>query len=332
MSTQSSAGYTPRGYPWGLVAALVASAILLLAGNPSSTTVYAEEIRLSGMPKPMTQYYRMTTEMFRWEPSGKRTLHEVYDLWIEYASQRQGQDDRVTCRRFTYRVGEIAPVPLPSLQDWSYTFRNTPADSGDSIPIFGIDQSKFDKLADANGHLLEMSVAYAVFNAFVDFHSFGQVLGHRTDKGNGIQDLHTIGQSILHASAYSEPPISLGNTVGKGSFFRNGAMTLELKGLTQVDGRRCALVGYDSGGSMIKMYLKPAPQVTLEMNGGSHYLGDIYIDLRTQWVRKATLVEFVVSETSGAVLPQKMHSVSERRLLLRALNKEEFQKSRQTKE
>jgi hypothetical protein len=39
------------------------------------------------------------------------------------------------------------------------------------------------------------------------------------------------------------------------------------------------------------------------------------------------MTEIVVTETSGAVLPQKLASVIERRLLLRAVGKQDFEAS-----
>jgi hypothetical protein len=101
-------------------------------------------------------------------------------------------------------------------------------------------------------------------------------------------------------------------------------VTLALKGTSVVDGRRCALVGYDSGDASLSMTLQPAPQVVLEMHGSSHFFGDLEVDLATQSLREATLAEFVVQETSGDVLPQKIRTVVERKLVLRELSREEF--------
>jgi hypothetical protein len=311
---------------------LAASGIALAAllGGPSLAAGQdlTREIRLSGDPDPTTHYYRMTTEVVGIEPDGRRKAPEVYDLWLEYAPRPGAGGDLVTCRRFTVGLSALPAVTLPSLENWSYAFRPGHDGLDERGFIFGIDQARFEGLADARGEVLPLPGAYAVFNAFADFHSFGQVFARRTSEGKGIQDLHTIGQTVLHASAHSEPPISLGAMVAKGSSFKNGAITLELKGLSLVGGRRCALIGYDSGDSALRMTLKPMPQVTLEILGGSHYTGDLYVDLETQWLLKATLTEFVVSETSGAALPQKLASVIERRLLLRALGRAEFEASR----
>jgi hypothetical protein len=302
----------------------VALAVLVVSARSSSGADPLREVRLTGDPAPTVHYYRMTTEVIAVEPDGKRKSPEVYDLWLEYAPKPGAAGDLITCRRFTVRLGDKPAVALPSLENWSYTLRLTPSGLDERGFIFGIDQEKFERLETANGEVLPTTAAYPVYNAFVDFHSFGQVFALRTTDGPGIQDLHTIGQKILHAAAHSEAPVSLGKRVEQGSFFKNGAVTLELKGLSSVGGRRCALLGYDSGDSSFKMILKPVPQVAVETNGSSHYMGDLYLDLETQWLLKATLAEFVVAETSGAVLPQKVHSTIERRLLLQALSQQEF--------
>ena len=310
----------------GRVMGLTLGALLAVAGASAGSDVLGG-IHLTGDPEPTVHYYRMTSEVISIAPDGQRAKPDVYDLWLEYAPRPGTPGDLVTCRRLAVRLGEKPPAALPALRDWQYTFRLTPSGLDERGFIFGIDHARFEGLKDASGEALPVPVTYAAYNTLIDFHSFGQIFARRTTEGGGIQDLHAVGQKVLHAAANTEPPTSLGTQVEAGSFFRNGAVTLELKGLSAVGGRRCALVGFDSGDSAFKMILKPAPQIAIETNGGSHYMGDLYVDLETQWLVKATLAEFVVSETGGAVLPQKVQSVIERRLLLRSVTKDEFESS-----
>jgi hypothetical protein len=295
-------------------AALSAAAVAVAATGAAD--VLDQPVRLTGRPDPSPHYYKMTTEVVAIEADGRRLPADVYEVWIAFVPQAR-DGDTVTCRRFTVRLGDGAPVSLPALESWSYRFQSG-ADG------FGIDQARFERLADERGTPLAPPVAYHVFNAFVDFHTLGQVLAGRTEKGGGIQDLRTIGQTLLHEAAHSEPPVSLGTLVEKGSTFKNGAITLELKGLSQVDGRRSAIVGYDSGDCSLRMVLRPAPQAKIEVSGGSRYRGELYVDLKTQWLLKATLDEIVVTETGGSALPQKVRSVIERRLRLHAIPREDF--------
>jgi hypothetical protein len=119
----------------------------------------------------------------------------------------------------------------------------------------------------------------------------------------------------------------LWSSVEKGSVFRNGKVTLTLKGLSLAGGRPCALGGYDSGASTFSMTLLPMPGMPMRVEGGSHYMGDLYVDLETQWLLEASMAEMVVSKTSGNVLPQPLSSVIERRLELRSLAKPQFDTS-----
>jgi hypothetical protein len=152
--------------------------------------------------------------------------------------------------------------------------------------------------------------------------------------GAGIQDLKVIGQSIRHAAAFSEPPVNLGKGIKEGSVYRNGDVRLVFKGLSVVDGAACAVVGYDSGESTLKMIMPVSPDKDIVTEGGSEYIGDIYIDLETRWLRKVTLDEFVVTETkmpasgpaAGQAQGQKIQSYTIRHLLTRMVSQEEYEK------
>jgi hypothetical protein len=316
--------------PCGRARARAGFAILVLLGVLAGGRALAQgdlagDVRLTGVPDSTPGYYRMITEYIRIEPDGRRRAPDVHDVWIESVPE-PGGDIKVTCRRYTLREGDSSAVAIPALGGWSYRFRRTATGLDERGWIFGIDQARFAQLADERGAVVPQATAYCMFNAFVDFHSFCQVFAGRTIWGGGIQDLSHPGQVIVHAAARVEAPISLAGFAAPGSVFKLGEVTLELKGMSLVDGRRCALVGYDSGDASLRMTVKPVPQVSLEVRGSSHFFGDLYVDLASQTVRKAALAEFVVQETSGAVLPQKIQTVVERKILLRAMSREEFER------
>jgi hypothetical protein len=64
------------------------------------------------------------------------------------------------------------------------------------------------------------------------------------------------------------------------------------------------------------MLMNPMPNMEVRSVGGSHYKGDVHIDLATRWVRKATMDELVVTET---VVPgmAKINTVIERAVTIR---------------
>ena len=167
----------------------------------------------------------------------------------------------------------------------------------------------------SNGKAIPAGNAYHVYNAFIDFHSFF-FFAERNKRGAGIQDLRSIGQKVTLASAGSTAATNVEGVTGDGSSFKNGEMTLELKGLGLIGGHSCAIVGFDSGNSSFLMIMKPAPTVEVRTVGSSHYHGDLFVDLETKWVEKATLTEMVISETTVPGVATKIPGAIERTIVL----------------
>ena len=181
----------------------------------------------------------------------------------------------------------------------------------------GIDHGRFEGITDDQGRPLPFDQAYHVYNAFVDFHAFCTVFADPVAGGQGVQDLKQIGDRVVHDAAFSKPPTNLGSHIAEGSFFQNGEIALTLKGMTLENGQACALMGYDSGESAFKMIMHPTPGMEIVTVGGSHYWGDIAKGLESGWVQRADMVELVVSETILPMPPGKVHSVVERRIVIR---------------
>src|SRR5205814_967148 len=162
---------------------------------------------------------------------------------------------------------------------------------------------------------------YLVYNSFIDFHSMS-IFSERTMAGNGVQNLKRIGDKIVHVASFSQPPVNLGK-ISEGSYFKNGEVTLAFKGLGLVNEKTCALLEYDSGESSFYIIMKPMPNMDVTTKGSSHYWGDIYKDLRTGWIQKATLHEMVVSETNvpGA---KSIDGVVERSITIKNIRRVNF--------
>jgi len=105
-------------------------------------------------------------------------------------------------------------------------------------------------------------------------------------------------------------------------------VTLEFKGLSTVDGAVCALVAYDSGESTLKIIMPLGADKEMVTTGASEYKGNLYIDLATRWVRKVTLDEFVVTQTSLPGPRPKVDDYTVRHMLMRLISKDEFEKNR----
>ena len=223
--------------------------------------------------------FEMESKSVVYALNGERKNTDIYKLRIKCVpAQTEGMDEKYTCLDFSFKSGNAPEVSLPALKNWTYAWkaRNGYDDKGQ---VFGIDHAKFENLTDNDGKAIPPGNAYCVYNAFIDFHSYNNLFAQRIEGGKGIQDLTKIGQKIVHFAAFSEGPVNLGSNVDKGSFFKNGEITMEFKGLGTVDHSACALLGVDSGDSSLKMISTPAPNVKVTTVGSSHYLGDIYLDL-----------------------------------------------------
>ncbi|MBN2017907.1 MAG: hypothetical protein JW794_07265 [Candidatus Cloacimonetes bacterium] len=269
------------------------------------------------------QYYIMESRLMEYALDGTRIGTDVFRLYLMCTPLKDENEFQYTCKKFIARFCDEEEVGVPVLTNWSYIFKENIDEEGQ---VFGIDHGKFENLTNSNGNLIPPDKSYHVYNTFIDFHSFCDVFAAPTPEGNGIQDLTNIGQKIVHAAANSEPPTNLGSNIAEGSYFRNGEITLEFKGLSTFNGKTCALIGYDSGESSFKMISQPAPNFDIVTTGSSHYMGDIYKDLESNWVQKVTLTEFVVSETTLPVAPNIINSINERDILIRSVSQEEFMK------
>ncbi len=193
-------------------------------------------------------------------------------------------------------------------------------------PLFGIPQEPFLGLKDSQGNKLPPDICYATYNNFVDFHALSDVFPRPMKYIKGIEQLKSVGDRIVHPGAFNEAPVSVIGVVRQGSVFRNGELTLELKGVSLVDDRPCALVNYDSGESTLRMAFIHGNGEDVMMEGGSEYTGDIHIDLASGWVRKVTLNEFVVTQTNTASQPNKIPGYTVRHILLRLISQQDFEK------
>jgi hypothetical protein len=305
-----------------------AAVVALLINSPSATAsdsaeaVLSRAFDLGGERSQVAQYYTMESKLMTHLPDGTLQGTDVFRLALEYlpAGLSGGEAPVITCLYFTVQLADSPEVAIPDLENWSYDLDTTGMD--EEGQVFGIDHSGFESVVDAGGKALPPHLTYHVYNAFVDFHSFCDIFARPMTDGKGIQDLSRIGDIIVHEAAFSEPPVNLGSNVMEGSYFRNGRITLEFKGLSLVNGRQCALLEYDSGQSSFRMKMQPMPDLEVETAGSSHYRGDIHKDLESNWVQKATLSEWVVSETTLPMPPGKLNSVNERSILILNVDKD----------
>jgi hypothetical protein len=270
-----------------------------------------------------TQYFEMESRLQNHALDGTRLGLDIYHLYLRCVpSPDPAKGDEYTCLKFTVQINNAPEVSVPSLKNWKYLFLLRPDAKNDEGEVLGIPHSKFDNITDEKGNTIPMGNAYHVYNAFIDFHSMN-VFSENSGAGNGAQNLKFVGDKIIHAASFSQPPVDLGGTVAKGSYFKNGEVTLLFKGLSLVNNKTCALMEYDSGESSFFMKMNPMPNMEVVTKGSSHYWGDIYKDLVTGWIQKATLHEMVVSETNVPSM-SKINSVIERNISIKNIQRPEL--------
>lgn len=300
---------------WFGIAIFLSIIFLDVAGqeNNEINRILQQKYNLVPEHSPDTQYYAMESKLQKFALDGTRLGTVIYRLYLRCVPDPKSGlgADEYTCLRFTVKVNDSPEISIPALKNWKYLYRKTENAKDEKGQVFGIDHSKFERITDERGRSLPVENTYHVYNAFIDFHAMG-VFAEKTPSGNGVQDLHRIGQKIIHMASHSQPPVNLGTQVGEGSYFRNGEVTLEFKGLSIINGKTCALLEYDSGESSFFMITKPFPNVDVKTKGSSHYLGDIYKDLQGGWIQKAILHELVISETVIPGQSNKIYSVIER--------------------
>ena len=297
------------------------TAVNCLAGEEVTDLLNAE-FNLGGKKVPENRYFYFRTVLTDFTKDGTRSPGNAFTVWLEMRPSGDGGGEYIS-RKFTLGRKGGEEVEIPSLKDWEYS----PSDGVDETgQVFGIDHAKFMLMMDADGKFVDMQDGYMVYNHFIDFHALSDVLSGSEDNKSDISALKRIGQKIVHSAANSSAPVGLGEAMKRGSEFRNGEMTLEFKGVSLVDGVPCALLGYDSGDSSYTMYMETMPGMDMVAHGASHYQGDVYVELESNWLRKATLYELVVTEvtTNGEAT---QNGIIERESMLKVLTKEEFERS-----
>jgi hypothetical protein len=317
-----------------VVAATAFGSANSVSENEESRTQSATESILQGTydlgakRSVKSRYYRMETKVVYLGEDGTRTVPVSIRLHLMCVPAGQSPQDgyKYTCAKLTIQKENEPEVHIPALDGWSYLLKRT-EDGGfhQGGLVFGIDHGRFQGLKDDKGNALPPEGAYGMYNMFVDFHAFCNQFAERAMTGNGIQNLKRIGKKIVHESAFSEPTIQLSGNIEDGSFFKNGEVTLEFKGLSIVDGVACAIVGFDSGDSSFKFNVKPAPDMEIKTVGASHYWGDLYIELESRWVRKVEMGELTVSKVTLGN-QKDINSVMERSTTIRAMDKDKFEK------
>jgi hypothetical protein len=287
------------------------------------------EYELVGERKQEPRYYRIQTELATHSSKGSVKSVDSYQelLKVEPGNRSAGEPDRFTCARFYVQLGDDPKVTIPSLEDFSYEVNKESLDEfelDEKGQQFGVPEDKFEDLADQTGAKLSIDARYQVYSAFFYYHAFTSY-AEATSDGNGVQHLKEVGDKVVHEAAFYESPLP-GKLAREGSYWKNGEVTLEFKGLRKIDGQACAILGLDSGVCPWSMPMTYMPIFNLKTTGVSHYIGDICLDLNSYWVRKLELVLFEITTTTMWGIPVDK-SIPHTRLTIQAIRKDEFEQA-----
>lgn len=246
---------------------------------------------LVGERSAETQYYHMERVIVFRADDGTRQSVERYNLrlMVEPDGQSAAESATYTCVDLTMQIADGPKVTIPALEGWSHDHvRGTGYD--EQGLLFGVPDAKFEGLTDSEGTILEPEVAYQIKDVFVGFHGFTSP-AEAAMEDEDFQDLKRIGDKITFPDAGVEIPIA------EGSWFRNGDITLEYKGVSVVGAATCAILHLDSGDSSFTMVFTHEG-VEVKTVGGTHYWADMYLDLESKWVKKSEVVVVDMTETT----------------------------------
>ena len=291
-------------------------------------SVLQQRYNLAGERTKAPQFFILETTLQSYNPDGTRAGKNFLKLYLKCSPVEGNVQDvyKYTCAKFVIKYGDSVETTVPSLVNWSYKFESMSTGLDEKGQVFGIEHGKFENLTDSSGKPISPEMSYWIYNSFIDFHAFCNVFAEPTRAGNGIQALNFLNQRIIHLAANTEAPVNLGSNVEKGSFFKNGEITLTFTGLGIVNDASCAIVTFDSGESSFKMKMKPMPNMEVTTLGSSHYKGNLFINLKSFWVEKVVMDEFVVSETTVPTLPNKIDAVTERNTVINNVDADQFVK------
>jgi hypothetical protein len=284
------------------------------------------EFDLVGERTRQTHYYVVQSELATHSSKGVLKSTDVYVelLKVEPGDRSAGEADRFTCKKFSIKRGDNLKVSIPSLAGFSYDVNKDLLDANgidQNGELYSVPEETFESLVDDSDAKLPFEVGYQVYSAFYYFHSYTDY-AEPTSQGKGIQDLKTIGDSVVVAGSFSESPLP-GKLAKDTAFWKNGEITLGFNGLSVVDEKPCAVLGLDSGVCHWSMPMTYMPIMNLKTVGVSNYQADIYMDLETKWVRRLDMVLFEITSTTMWGIPVEK-SIPVTKLMIKALTKDEF--------
>ncbi|MEN8192537.1 MAG: hypothetical protein ABFS12_06945 [Bacteroidota bacterium] len=291
---------------------ILSSSAITAQGKSNDLEILNRSFQLGGERSSEKQFFISETEVKTFNPDGSLATKDSYNLYLKYIPGDKTENEFYQCTRFEIQTNDSIYRTIPSLEGWIYRPYLEGSAKDTNNYVFGIDHKKFENLIDNSNNPFSPEKSYLIYNSFIDFHAFCNIIAEEKSGLKGIQDIHKIGDKVIHYASHSKPPVNLGSAIKEGSYFENGEITLELKGLSKVNEKETAIVHYDSGESSFKMIVEQMPNVIITSVGRSHYFGDIFIDLDTKWVQKIDIAEIVIAQSKLPFPPNEISAIAER--------------------
>ena len=264
---------------------------------PRPSSWQSWEFRLDGPRVAEERFYESATVMTKVFTDGKKQPAGAIRLYVQATPGEKQKDGKTAfkywCRRLEIERADGQNVTVPELE--KFTYQIEPGVDAKK-QVMGIEHARFLKLKDSSGKDLTFVEPYFVYNTFIDFHAFNDVMAS--------VGLRRLGDSVAVGGG-QQLPVHLGDTIQEGSVYRLGESRVRLDGIGLVNKKPTAVLSFDSGDSSFLMKLAIQPDAMFEVQGYSRFEGSVQVDLASNWPALCHWKEIVISETKkdGKVLP-----------------------------
>ena len=277
--------------------------------DSQETNILSKEYNLGQERTTEQHFYLVQHEVVTNKSNGKPKSIDLYKMRLMCEPMDKSTANttyKYTCASFTVKRNNLPEVTIPSIEGWSYEFNKqllTKEGLDSNGQLMGIPHAQFENLTDSNGAKLPIELPYQIYSTFTYFHTCNNMVVEPDQFDNYIGDLKKIGDKKESEIAYPELPINLGSVILDGSYYKPGKTALEFKGIGNVDDKSCAIVGYQEIGGSWVTYIQAMPLMKVKTVGGTQIRADIYIDLASLWLQKATYIVTDITKTTLFGIP-----------------------------
>jgi hypothetical protein len=165
---------------------------------------------LTGARIPEVRYYLQETQVVHFGFDGQQKGIKTYTVKLRCvpAALSGKNGDEYTVGEFSICTGKGEAETIPQLAGWSYILAIGSPGQDEEGQVFGIPHDRFVNLTTSRGARLTGAGGYQVYNSFIDFHAFCDVLARPTAGGAGFRIFIRSGNRLCTAPPSPSPPQS----------------------------------------------------------------------------------------------------------------------------